>query len=88
MTLRVWFKKVPQLGDMVQVSDSISKKINTVCFDGNIRMLASTFKPNENWAMNSKEIYTQQLDWNMGGKHLIRIIKHGNCFKEVLKGGI
>ena len=52
MTLRVWFKKVPQLGDMVQVSDSISKKINTICFDGNIRMLALTFQPNENWAMN------------------------------------
>ena len=54
MTLRVWFKKVPQLGDMVQVSDSISKKINTICFDGNIRMLALTFQPNENWAMNRK----------------------------------
>lgn len=52
MTLRVWFKKVPQLGDMVQVSDSISKKINVICFDGNIRMLASTFQQNENWAMN------------------------------------
>ena len=52
MTLRVWVKKVPQLGDMVQVSDSSSKKINAICFDGNIRMLASTFQPNENWAMN------------------------------------
>ena len=54
MTLRVWFKKVPQLGDMVQVNDTIAEKISTICFDGNIRMLAATFQPNENWAMNRK----------------------------------
>lgn len=52
MTLRVWFKKVPQLGDMVQINDTIAGKTSTICFDGNIRMLARTFQPNENWAMN------------------------------------